>query len=168
MTAERAVNRLVERGLIVLNSNGDIVAQNELTIAQNEPKMAQNEPNPKESSKENINKNKSSLSVSKETSRADGRTDFDLFWASFAPAGALRKKKNACRAFFYSKDMCDDWVIEYNDQLKQYHQANLKFNLRVARHARLDTSHDKMELKGTRITPQGDEIQVTFYLKRKK
>ena len=109
MTAERAVDRLIERGLIVQNSNGYIVAQNELPIAQNEPKMAQNEPNPKESSKENINKNKSSLSVSKDTSITDGRTDFDLFWASFAPSGALRKKKNACRAFFFGKDMCDDW-----------------------------------------------------------
>lgn len=66
------------------------------------------------------------------------------------------------------QDMCDDWVIEFNEQLKQYHQANLKFNLRNARRARLDTSHDKMELKGTSITPQGDKIQVTFYLKRKK
>ena len=66
------------------------------------------------------------------------------------------------------QDMCDDWVKEYKEQLEQYHQANLKFNLRNARHARLDTSHDKMELKGTSITPQGDEIQVAVYLKRKK
>ena len=66
------------------------------------------------------------------------------------------------------QDLCDDWVKEFKEQLMQYHQANLKFNLRNARHARLDTSHDKMELKGTSITPQGDEIQVTFYLKRKK
>ena len=66
------------------------------------------------------------------------------------------------------QDMCDDWVKEYKEQLEQYYQANLKFNLRNARHARLDTSHDKMELKGTSITPQGDEIQVTVYLKRKK
>ena len=66
------------------------------------------------------------------------------------------------------QDLCDDWVKEFKEQLMQYHQANLKFNLRNARHARLDTSHDKMELKGTSINPQGDEIQVTFYLKRKK
>ena len=66
------------------------------------------------------------------------------------------------------QDMCDDWVKEFKEQLMQYHQANLKFNLRNARHARLDTSHDKMELKGTSINPQGNEIQVTFYLKRKK
>ena len=66
------------------------------------------------------------------------------------------------------QDKCDDWVKEFKEQLMQYHQANLKFNLRNARHARLDTSHDKMELKGTSINPQGDEIQVTFYLKRKR
>ena len=109
MTAERALARLIERGLIVHKDNGLLVAQNELSSAQNEPKVAQNEPNPKESSKENINKNKSSLSVSKDTDRADGRTDFDIWWSLYAPSGALRKKKNACRAFFYGKDMCDDW-----------------------------------------------------------
>ncbi|MBO4743900.1 MAG: hypothetical protein J5603_00195, partial [Bacteroidales bacterium] len=66
------------------------------------------------------------------------------------------------------QDMCDDWVNEYKEQLKQYYQDNIKNNLRTARHARLDASHDKMELKGISITPQGDEIQVTYYLKRKK
>ena len=66
------------------------------------------------------------------------------------------------------QDMCDDWVKEYKEQLKQYYQDNIKYNLRTARHARLDASHDKMELKGTSISPQGDEIQVTYYLKRKK
>ena len=66
------------------------------------------------------------------------------------------------------QDMCDNWVKEYKEQLKQYYQDNIKYNLRTARHARLDASHDKMELKGISITPQGDEIQVTYYLKRKK
>lgn len=108
-TAKRAVDRLIERGLIVQDSNGYIVLQNDAVKLQNDAKLLQNDANPKESSKENINKNKSSLSVSKETSSADGRTDFDLFWASFAPSGVLRKKKNACRAFFFGKDMCDDW-----------------------------------------------------------
>lgn len=109
MTAGRALERLIERGLVFRTVNGLSLAQNEPSLAQNEPQTAQNEQNLKESSKENINKNKSSLSVSKETSSADGRTDFDLFWAAFAPAGALRKKKSACRSFFFSKDMCDDW-----------------------------------------------------------
>ena len=76
---------------------------------QNAATLMQIAANSKESSKENINKNKSSLSVSKDTSKTDGQTDFDIWWSSFAPKGALRKKKNACRAFFYSKDMCDDW-----------------------------------------------------------
>lgn len=108
-TAQRAVDRLVEHGLIVQDNNGIIVTQNATAITQNASKITQNASNLKESSKENINKNKSSLSVSKDTSSADGRTDFDLFWANFAPSGALRKKKSACRSFFYSKDMCDDW-----------------------------------------------------------
>lgn len=108
-TASRALSRLEKRGLIVRGENGIVVPQNAAVETQNAAKLPQIAANPKESSKENINKNKSSLSVSKDTSSADGQTDFDLFWANFAPSGALRKKKNACRAFFYGKDMCDDW-----------------------------------------------------------
>lgn len=108
-TAKRAADRLIERGLIVQDSNGYIVLQNDAVKLQNDAKLLQNDANLKESSKENINKNKSSLSVSKDTSNADGRTDFDIFWANFAPTGALRKKKSACRSFFFSNNMCDDW-----------------------------------------------------------
>ena len=108
-TAGRALCRLIERGLIMATIDGYIVPQNAAVIPQNAAKVPQNAANSKESSKENINKNKSSLSVSKDTDITDGRTDFDEFWSSFAPSGALRKKKNACRAFFYGKDMCDDW-----------------------------------------------------------
>lgn len=108
-TASRTLARLIGRGLIVRNLDGSVVLQNAAPVRQNAAETLQIAANPKESSKENINKNKSSLSVSKDTSSADGRTDFDLFWASFAPAGALRKKKSACKSFFYSKDMCDDW-----------------------------------------------------------
>ena len=108
-TANRALSRLEKRGLIVRNESGIVVPQNAAAIPQNAAKLPQNAANLKESSKENINKNKSSLSVSKDTSNADGRTDFDIFWANFAPAGALRKKKSACRSFFFSNNMCDDW-----------------------------------------------------------
>ena len=108
-TASRALDRLVERGLFVRISDGSIVPQNAAVTPQNAAKVPQNAANPKESSKENINKNKSSLSVSKDTDRADGRTDFDIWWSLYAPTGAFRKKKNACRAFFDGKDMCDDW-----------------------------------------------------------
>lgn len=108
-TAGRALERLEERGLIVRMDNAISLRQNDAVKGQNDAVLRQNVPNPKESTKENINKNKSSLSVSKDTSNPDGRTDFDLWWSSFAPEGAFRKKKNACRAFFYGKDMCDDW-----------------------------------------------------------
>lgn len=108
-TAGRALERLLERGVVTKTDNGYIIGQNVPSIGQNVPQMRQNVPNLKESSKENINKNKSSLSVSKETSSADGRTDFDDFWSAYAPVGAFRKKKSACKAFFYGKDMCDDW-----------------------------------------------------------
>lgn len=108
-TAERVLRRLIEDGKVFRTVDGFSLRQNDAPQGQNDAVLRQNDANLKESSKENINKNKSSLSVSKETDRTDGRTDFDIFWANFAPAGALRKKKNACRAFFYSKDMCDDW-----------------------------------------------------------
>lgn len=108
-TARRIVIRLKKSGLITENSDGLSVLQNAAPEMQNAATLMQNAANSKESSKENINKNKSSLSVSKDTSITDGQTDFDLWWSSYAPVGAFRKKKNACRAFFYSKDMCDDW-----------------------------------------------------------
>lgn len=108
-TASRTLARLIKRGLVVRNLDGSVVLQNAAPVRQNAAETLQIAANPKESSKENINKNKSSLSVSKETSSADGRTDFDLFWANFAPSGALRKKKSACRSFFFSNNMCDDW-----------------------------------------------------------
>lgn len=108
-TARRIVVRLQKRGLIIENSDGLSVLQIAAPKMQNAATLMQNAANSKESTKENINKNKSSLSVSKDTSNTDGRTDFDLWWSSFAPDGAFRKKKNACRAFFYGKDMCDDW-----------------------------------------------------------
>ena len=108
-TAGRALERLEKRGLIIRDIHGISLPQNAAVNPQNDANLQQNAAKPKESTKENINKNKSSLSVSKDTSITDGRTDFDLWWSSYAPKGALRKKKNACRAFFYSKDMCDDW-----------------------------------------------------------
>lgn len=108
-TARRIVVRLQKRGLIIEDSDGLSVLQIAAPKMQNAATLMQNAANSKESTKENINKNKSSLSVSKDTSNTDGRTDFDLWWSSFAPNGAFRKKKNACRAFFYGKDMCDDW-----------------------------------------------------------
>ena len=109
MTAGRALERLERCGLIIRDIHGISLPQNEAVKPQNDATLPQFDANPKESSKENINKNKSSLSVSKDTDRADGRTDFDIWWSLFAPTGAFRKKKNACRAFFDGKDMCDDW-----------------------------------------------------------
>ena len=108
-TASRTLARLIKRGLVVRNLDGSVILQNAAPVRQNAAETLQIAANLKESNKENINKNKSSLSVSKDTSITDGRTDFDIFWANFAPSGALRKKKSACRSFFFSDNMCDDW-----------------------------------------------------------
>ena len=67
-----------------------------------------------------------------------------------------------------SEDLRDNWIQEYREEVLKYNQTTARMNLRNARHVRLDASHDKMELKGTSHTPQGEEIPVTFYLKRKK
>ena len=66
------------------------------------------------------------------------------------------------------QDQCDDWARAYREEVLEYNRANARMNPRNARHARLDASHDKMELKGVSITQQGEAIPVTFYLKRKK
>ena len=65
------------------------------------------------------------------------------------------------------QEMCDSWVQEYSEELVKYYQDNAKRNMRNAYHARLDTSHDKMELKGTNTVLYGEERQITLYLKRK-
>ena len=67
-----------------------------------------------------------------------------------------------------NQDLCDNWAKGYKEDLLNYNRANGKMNPRNARHVRLDASHNKMELKGTSITQQGEEVPVTFYLKRKK
>ena len=63
-TAQRALERLLAKGLVALTDNGAV--------------MVQNEPNPKKVTKKNIINNSQSLSVSKETDRTDGQTDFDI------------------------------------------------------------------------------------------
>ena len=78
-TAGRALERLLERGLIIKTDSGYAVGQNVPTIGQNVPKMRQNVPNPKKVTKKNIINNSQSLSVSKETDRTDGQTDFDIY-----------------------------------------------------------------------------------------
>lgn len=60
------------------DSSGLMVAQNATAIAQNATGIAQNATNPKKVTKKNIINNSQSLSVSKETDRTDGQTDFDI------------------------------------------------------------------------------------------
>lgn len=67
-----------------------------------------------------------------------------------------------------AEDLLDNWIQEYKEEALKYNRTSAEMNLRNARHVSLDASHDKMELKGTSITPQGEKIPVTFYLKRKK
>ena len=78
MTALRALEKLLERGLVIKTDSGLSIAQNEQVVAQNEQKIAQNEQIPKKVTKKNIINNSQSLSVSKETDRTDGQTDFDI------------------------------------------------------------------------------------------
>ena len=70
-------------------------------------------------------------------------------------------------AFSGRQDMCDNWVQEFEEDLLKNYQDNANLNKRIAYHACLDASRDKMELKGTSIALQGEERQITLYLKRK-
>lgn len=64
------------------------------------------------------------------------------------------------------QDMLDNWIQEKREEALEYNKTSIMMNPRNARHVRLDASHDKMELRGTSITMEGEEIPVTFYLKR--
>ena len=119
-TAQRALERLIAKGLVALEDNGAVVVQNEPRMVQNEPKMVQNEPNPKKVTKKDKINNSQSLSVSKETDRTDGQTDFDIFWANFAPPAPFRKYKTACRKFWDSKDMTNDWRARAAEKAKNH------------------------------------------------
>ena len=119
-TAQRALERLLERGLIGKTECGIFIGQNDPTIGQNDPKAGQNVPNPKKVTKKNIINNSQSLSVSKETDRTDGLTDFDIFWANFAPTAPFRKYKTACRKFWESKDMTNDWRARAAEKAKNH------------------------------------------------
>ena len=120
MTALRALEKLLERGLVIKTDSGLRIAQNEQVVAQNEQKIAQNEQIPKKVTKKNIINNSQSLSVSKETDRTDGQTDFDIFWANFAPPAPFRKYKTACRKFWDSKDMTNDWRARAAEKAKNH------------------------------------------------
>ena len=64
------------------------------------------------------------------------------------------------------QEMLDNWIQEKKEEALIYNKTTVMMNPRNARHVRLDASHDKMELRGTSITAEGEEIPVTFYLKR--
>ena len=104
MTALRALEKLLERGLLIKTDGGLRIAQNEQVVSQNEQKIAQNEPNLKESSKENINKIKESKEVKELPSF---HPLFLEFWKNYSPVGDDRKYKKSCSQLFTS--LPDDW-----------------------------------------------------------
>lgn len=108
MTAGRALDRLIERGLVIKDDRGYSIAQNEPSNAQIVPQVAQNVPNSKESTKENKIK-KESLPANNKPS--DGRlAGFNLWWSSYAPTGDNVRRKKACREFWMDDNlMPNDW-----------------------------------------------------------
>lgn len=103
-TAQRALERLIAKGLVALEDNGAVVVQNEPRMVQNEPKMVQNAPKLKESNKENINNIKESKEVKEPPSF---HPLFLEFWKNYSPVGDDRKYKKACSQLFNS--LPDDW-----------------------------------------------------------
>ena len=66
------------------------------------------------------------------------------------------------------QDMLDNWIEEYRTNVLNYFVEDAKSNSRIARFARLDASHDKMELKGKSINEKGNIEPATMYLKRRR
>ena len=97
MTAGRSLEKLIEKGLILLTENG-------YKVAQNVPSVAQNVPKSKESNKENINNIKESKEVKEPPSF---HPLFLEFWKNYSPVGDDRKYKKACSQLFNS--LPDDW-----------------------------------------------------------
>ena len=77
-TAERVLRRLIEDGKVFRTADGYSLRQNDAPQGQNDAVLRQNDANPKKVTKKNIINNSQSLSVSKETDRTDGQTDFDI------------------------------------------------------------------------------------------
>ena len=119
-TAGRVVKKLIARGLIVRTTLGISLPQNAASLPQNAAVIPQNAAKLKKVTKKNIINNSQSLSVSKETDRTDGQTDFDIFWANFAPTAPFRKYKSACRKFWDSKDMTNDWRARAAEKAKNH------------------------------------------------
>ena len=119
-TAERVLRRLIEDGKVFRTADGYSLRQNDAPQGQNDAVLRQNDANPKKVTKKNIINNSQSLSVSKETDRTDGQTDFDIFWANFAPPAPFRKYKTACRKFWDSKDMTNNWRARAAEKAKDH------------------------------------------------
>lgn len=101
--AKRTLERLIIRGLIIHTEDGYQIRQNVQADRQNVQVDRQNVSKSKESNKENINNIKrTSVNI-----KTDGQTDFNLFWSSYAPAGAYRKYKRATQKVW--SEMPTDW-----------------------------------------------------------
>ena len=66
------------------------------------------------------------------------------------------------------QNLLDQWTEEYKAEVLTYFLEEAKNNSRKARYARLDASHDKMELRGESNEEKGEMLPVTMYLKRRK
>ena len=109
MTAGRALDRLIERGLVVKDDNGLSLPQNDAVKPQNDASLHQNEAKLKESSKENNRIKEESLPANNKPS--DGRlAGFNLWWSSYAPTGDNVRRKKACSEFWMDDNlMPNDW-----------------------------------------------------------
>ena len=64
--------------------------------------------------------------------------------------------------------MLDQWTEEYKAEVLSYLLEEAKNNSPKAWYARLDASHDKMELRGENDDEKSEMVPVTVYLKRRK
>jgi len=117
-TANRAVARLIDRGIVQKTKDGITLTQNASNETQNASVQTQNASNLRERSKENRNNIKECPSVNnapmRETDTSGGQTDFDVFWCSIAPTGAENKYRSACERLFNS--MPQQWRARATEQ----------------------------------------------------
>jgi hypothetical protein len=64
------------------------------------------------------------------------------------------------------QQMFDEWVTQYEVEISELYKNVFEQNEREAMQARLDASHNKMELKGEAINAMGLKEPSTTYLKR--
>ena len=103
-TAERALKRLIGKGLVLQDASGYKMGQNDPVVGQNDPAVGQNDPISKEERTKEENINKKEVVVKKNNNTT--ATFFD-FWKIVSPNGEYKSYEKACEKLW--DKMPKDW-----------------------------------------------------------